>query len=110
MLIAHELERRILVPLFDRQEEAPERCCLITTAASRQRPELRAFRAWILREAARPPPAATGFPTPDPAATTRLRGRCHASPAGMHPAGRAGAVRAGRWPPARARLAYMNYI
>ena len=42
MLIAHELERRILVPLFDRQAEATERCCLITTAASRQRPELRA--------------------------------------------------------------------
>ena len=64
MLIAHELERRILVPLFDRQEEAPERCCLITTAASRQRPELRAFRDWILREAALPPPAAPGFPNP----------------------------------------------
>ena len=62
MLIAHELERRILVPLFDRQEGAPERCCLITTAASRQRPELRAFRNWILREAALPPPAAPGFP------------------------------------------------
>ena len=62
MLIAHELERRVLVPLFERQEEAPERCCLITTAASRQRPELRAFRNWILREAALPPPAAPGFP------------------------------------------------
>ena len=64
MLIAHELEKRILVPLFDRQEEAPERCCLITTAASRQRPELQAFREWILREAraAMPPPAAPGFP------------------------------------------------
>ena len=61
MLIAHELERRVLVPLFERQEEAPERCCLITTAASRQRPELRAFRNWILREAALPP-AAPGFP------------------------------------------------
>ena len=57
MLIAKELENRTLVPLFDRQEEAPERCCLITTAASRQRPELRAFREWILREAgtAQPP-------------------------------------------------------
>ena len=63
MLIAHELERRVLVPLFDHQKEAPERCCLITTAASRQRPELRAFRAWILREAALPPPAAPGFPS-----------------------------------------------
>ena len=63
MLIAHELERRVLVPLFDHQKEAPERCCLITTAASRQRPELRAFRAWILHEAALPPPAASGFPS-----------------------------------------------
>ena len=51
MLIAVELERRTLVPLFERQAEAPERCCLITTAASRQRPELRAFREWILEEA-----------------------------------------------------------
>ena len=64
MLIARELNDRTLVPLFDRQEEAPERCCLITTAASRQRPELRAFRNWILREAALPPPAAPGFPNP----------------------------------------------
>ena len=67
MLIAKELENRTLMPLFDRQEEAPERCCLITTAASRQRPELRAFREWILREAstAQPPaqpPAAPGVP------------------------------------------------
>ena len=59
MLIAHELERRILVPLFERQQEAPERCCLITTAASRQRPELRAFRAWILHEAAASPSKST---------------------------------------------------
>ena len=39
------------MPIFDRQKAAPERCCLITTAASRQRPELQAFREWILREA-----------------------------------------------------------
>ena len=51
MLIARELESRTLVPLFDRQTEAPERCCLITTAASRQRPEVRAFREWVLDEA-----------------------------------------------------------
>ena len=51
MLIARELERRTLVPLFNRQAEAPERCCLITTAAARQRPEVRAFREWILHEA-----------------------------------------------------------
>ena len=51
MLIARELQRRTLVPVFDRQAEAPERCCLITTAASRQRPEVRAFREWVLDEA-----------------------------------------------------------
>ena len=51
MLIARELESRTLVPVFDHQAEAPERCCLITTAASRQRPEVRAFREWVLDEA-----------------------------------------------------------
>ena len=51
MLIAWELENRTLVPLFDRQAEAPERCCLITTAAARQRAEVRAFREWVLDEA-----------------------------------------------------------
>ena len=51
MLIARELASGTLVPLFDRRAEAPERCCLITTAAARQRPEVRAFRAWILDEA-----------------------------------------------------------
>ena len=63
MLIAKELESRTLVPLFDRQKEAPERCCLITTAAPRQRPEVQAFREWILGEArvALPPPAAPSY-------------------------------------------------
>ena len=51
MLIARELERGELVPILDRQAEAPERCCLITTEASRQRPEVQAFRRWVLREA-----------------------------------------------------------
>ena len=51
MLIARELEGRALVPVFDRQAEAPERCCLITTAASRGRPEVQAFREWVLKEA-----------------------------------------------------------
>ena len=50
-LIARELESRMLVPVFDRQAEAPERCCLITTAAARQRAEVRAFREWTLEEA-----------------------------------------------------------
>ena len=51
MLIARELATRALVPVFDRQAEAPERCCLITTAAARQRAEVRAFREWVLDEA-----------------------------------------------------------
>ena len=61
MLIARELASGTLVPLFDRRAEAPERCCLITTAAARQRPEVRAFRAWILGEAT---PRAAGTAAP----------------------------------------------
>ena len=60
MLIRPELESRTLVPVFDRQAGAPERCCLITTAASRQRPEVQAFREWVLEEARGPPPTAQG--------------------------------------------------
>ena len=51
MLIARELESRTLVRVFDLQAEAPERCCLITTAASRQRPQVQAFREGVLEEA-----------------------------------------------------------
>lgn len=50
-LIARELESGILAPLFERQADAPERCCLITTKASRKRPELCAFREWLLSRA-----------------------------------------------------------
>ena len=50
MLIARELEDRTLVRVFDQQVKAPERWCLITTAASRQRPEVQAFREWVLEE------------------------------------------------------------
>ena len=51
MLIARELQSKTLVPVFAREAEAPERCCLITTAAARQRPEVQAFREWLLQEA-----------------------------------------------------------
>ena len=51
MLIAQELSSGALVPVFAHQVEAPERCCMITTAASRQRPEVQSFREWVLREA-----------------------------------------------------------
>ena len=50
-VIAREMERADLVPLFDRQAEAPARCCLITTAGSRRNPGVQAFREWILKEA-----------------------------------------------------------
>ena len=50
MLITRELKARTLVPILDNQANTPERCCLITTAASRQRPEVQAFRRWILQE------------------------------------------------------------
>ena len=60
MLIAQELKSRTLVPVLDRQAEAPERCCLITTAAARQRPEVQAFREWVLREAEAAARAAAG--------------------------------------------------
>ena len=49
-VIAREMERGALVPLFDRQVKAPARCCLITTADSRRNPGVRAFRKWILKE------------------------------------------------------------
>ena len=48
---ARELVSRTLVPIFDRQAGAAEGCCLITTAAYRQRPEVQAFQEWVLEEA-----------------------------------------------------------
>ena len=50
-LIARELDTRPLVPLVARRPAAPERGGLLTTAAARQRPEVHAFLAWVLREA-----------------------------------------------------------
>ena len=50
-LIADELATRLLVPVLDQQADAPERCCLITTAGSRRKPEVQAFRRWILQQA-----------------------------------------------------------
>ena len=61
MLIARELENRTLVRVFDQQVTAPERWCLITTAASRQRPEVQAFREWVLEEARTAAEGATGI-------------------------------------------------
>ena len=50
-LIADELASGVLVPVLERQADAPERCCLITTASSRRKPEVQAFRQWILGQA-----------------------------------------------------------
>ena len=44
VLITTELENGTLVPVLYDQADTPERCYLITTAASRQRPEVQAFR------------------------------------------------------------------
>ena len=52
-VVARELEQGTLVPLFDRHDEALERCCLITTLAAMRKPEVRAFREWILQAAGR---------------------------------------------------------
>ena len=49
-LIERELQHRTLVPALQHQEDAPERCCLITTEASRQRPEVQALRQWLLQQ------------------------------------------------------------
>ena len=50
MVIAQELERGALVPLFERQVDAPARCCLITSADYRRTPGVRVFREWLLKE------------------------------------------------------------
>ena len=49
-LIADELTQGTLLPVLQQQADAPERCCLITTAASRRRPEVQAFRRWSLAQ------------------------------------------------------------
>ncbi len=50
-LIADEIASGTLVPVLEYQANAPKRCCLITTASSRRKPEVQAFRQWILRQA-----------------------------------------------------------
>lgn len=54
MMIQPELEQGTLVPLFEQHTAVRQRCCLITTAAARRKPEVRAFREWILKGAASP--------------------------------------------------------
>ena len=52
--IAHYLRRVIqgtLVPIFCRWVTAPARYLLVTTPASRRKPEVQEFIEWILRQA-----------------------------------------------------------
>ena len=60
--IARELQQGTLVPLMDQLTGPRSSCCLVSTPAARSRREVRAFRDWILQEAAgqRPAPVADG--------------------------------------------------
>ena len=50
-MIAQELEQGTLVPLFDLWVAAPARYLLVTTPASKRKPEVQEFIDWILRQA-----------------------------------------------------------
>lgn len=68
VLIERELADRTLVPVLEEQVNAPERCCLITTAISRRRPEVEALRGWMLEHAR--PGAGQRSPVASPAPPT----------------------------------------
>lgn len=51
VLIEKELAAGSLVPVLDKQADAPERCCIIYTSASKKRPEVQALCEWILQQA-----------------------------------------------------------
>ena len=51
-IIERELQQGTLVPLLDRRTGPRSNCCLVSTATAMSRPEVRAFRDWILKEAA----------------------------------------------------------
>ena len=50
--VADELRQGTLVPLFDQLNETHTSLWLISTPGSRRKPEVRAFRQWILQQAA----------------------------------------------------------
>ena len=78
LMIARELEERTLVSLFDSRVTAPARYLLVTSPASRRKPQVRAFRAWVRHQAKRRsaqeqiratsgvPPAGNRKPSGDP--------------------------------------------
>ena len=51
LMIARELEQGTLVSLFDSRVSAPARYLLVTVPASTYKPQVRAFRDWVLRQA-----------------------------------------------------------
>ena len=51
LMIARELEQGTLVSLFDARVTAPARYLLVTAPASAKKPQVRAFRDWILHQA-----------------------------------------------------------
>ena len=57
--IVPELEQGTLVPLFDRDSTLRTRRCLMTTAAARRKPEVQAFREWMLGRIHHPADKAT---------------------------------------------------
>ena len=59
-IIARELQQGTLVPLLDRRTGPRSSCCLVSSATAMSRPEVRAFRDWILEEAADQRLAPTG--------------------------------------------------
>jgi LysR family glycine cleavage system transcriptional activator len=51
LMIARELEQGTLVSLFDARVTAPARYLLVTAPGSAKKPQVRAFRNWILNQA-----------------------------------------------------------
>ena len=47
MMIERELEQGLLVSLFNTPVPAPDRYVMVTSPASRNKPEVRAFSDWI---------------------------------------------------------------
>ena len=51
-LIRRELDSGSLVPVFDGLEAPSAQCCLLTTRRSVRKPDVQAFKAWLLGDAA----------------------------------------------------------
>ena len=67
LMIARELEQGTLVSLFDSRVTAPARYLLVTAPASANRPQVRAFRDWVLHQAGgRSPHEQIGASSPSP--------------------------------------------